>query len=63
MVDLAKMIVEKRQAEKRQAQRRQCKEWQSSKWQSIIRCMENEPVLLCDVLPDVMKTIRLQIAS
>ena len=62
MVDLAKMIVEKRQAEKRQAKRRQAKEWQSKKWRAIIRYVENEPVLLRDVLPDVMKTIRLPMA-
>jgi len=63
MIDLAKIIIEKRQAEKRQAKRRQAKEWQSKKWQAIKQYVENEPILLRDILPDVMKTIRLQIAS
>jgi len=57
MIDLAEMIVEKRQAEKRQAKRRQAKEWQSKKWRAIIRYMENEPVLLRDILPEVLMAL------
>jgi len=58
MINLAKMIIEKRQAEKREAKRRRAQEWRSGDWQKIIRYMENEPVLLCDVLPEVMNVIR-----
>jgi len=57
VIDLAKMIVEKRQAEKRQAKRRQAKEWQAKEWRAIIRYMENEPVLLRDILPEVLMAL------
>ncbi len=49
MIDLAKMIIEKRQAEKRQAKRRQAIERQAKIWR-----LENELVLLRDILPVVM---------
>lgn len=58
MVDLAKMVMEKRQAEKRQAKRRQAKRCQAKRRQTIENqakiCRENEPVLLRDILPKVM---------